>query len=337
MSRKGIDVNNPDSYVVCPICGSKMRQINWSHAKKHDMTINGIKSKFPDVKIVSNDISKKLSISTSKQMKVKFANPEFMEYWREKKSEDMKRIWKRDYDKMSKISSKNLSEAMIELHKNPEWKAKNIEAHSKGLKKKWSKDKEYADKISNTTSKTMKKRWAENEEWVSMMKEKSRETLRKISNECWKDPSYVEMQREKGREAFNKLWEDPKFREKMIKVNQDNLKNPEIRKRMLSCDCPNKSEKYLRDLLDEMYPNEWMFVGDGKIKIDNKYPDFININGKKLIIELYGDYWHKNDDPLDRIKTFKPYGYNTLVIWESELKNDLDNIKNKIKEFIKCY
>lgn len=45
----------------------------------------------------------------------------------------------------------------------------------------------------------------------------------------------------------------------------------------------------------------------------------MNINGKKQFIELYGDYWHKGQDPQERIDFFRQYGFNTLIIWESEL------------------
>jgi G:T-mismatch repair DNA endonuclease (very short patch repair protein) len=37
-------------------------------------------------------------------------------------------------------------------------------------------------------------------------------------------------------------------------------------------------------------------------------------------------------NPQDRIDAFKPFGFDTLVIWERELK-DIENVKNKIQEF----
>lgn len=45
------------------------------------------------------------------------------------------------------------------------------------------------------------------------------------------------------------------------------------------------------------------FVGDGKVIIGGKNPDFINEKNKKLI-EVYGDYWHKGQNPQDRIDYF---------------------------------
>lgn len=55
---------------------------------------------------------------------------------------------------------------------------------------------------------------------------------------------------------------------------------------------------------------------------------------KKKLIELFGDYWHKGEDPQDRINIFKKFGYDTLVIWESELK-DINKVKNKVIKFNK--
>ena len=48
--------------------------------------------------------------------------------------------------------------------------------------------------------------------------------------------------------------------------------------------------------------------------------------------EVFGDYWHRGQNPQDRIDTFKPFGFETLVIWEREL-NDIDAVAEKIREF----
>jgi len=96
--------------------------------------------------------------------------------------------------------------------------------------------------------------------------------------------------------------------------------------------CPNKVEILLDNLLQDNFPNEWKFVGDGQIIIGGKVPDFININHRKQIIELFGNYWHRNSSPQDRINLFAQYGYATLIIWESELLNPLAVVK-KIKEW----
>ena len=98
----------------------------------------------------------------------------------------------------------------------------------------------------------------------------------------------------------------------------------------------NKSEKYLRSILYQILPREYKFVGNGKLILDGLCPDFVNINGQKKIIELYGDYWHNlsgcKERDKRRPKIYKRYGYKTLIIWQHELK-DIINLKKKIKGF----
>lgn len=95
---------------------------------------------------------------------------------------------------------------------------------------------------------------------------------------------------------------------------------------------PNGSETRLFSAIENLYPHDWKYVGGGDVVIGGRIPDFINVNGQKKIIELFGDYWHRGENPQDRIDIFKPYGYETLVIWEHELQ-DIEKVKLKIKEF----
>ena len=95
---------------------------------------------------------------------------------------------------------------------------------------------------------------------------------------------------------------------------------------------PNKSELRLLNFLNKLFPHQWKYVGDFSFTIDGKCPDFINVNGQKKIIELFGDYWHQGENPQDRIDIFKPFGYDTLVIWEHELKNKTE-LKSKLETF----
>jgi len=71
-----------------------------------------------------------------------------------------------------------------------------------------------------------------------------------------------------------------------------------------------------------------------------KCPDFININGQKKIIELFGKYWHGPEltgqsnmvHEQERKDIFAKYGYRTLVVWELELKNE-SSLKQKLINF----
>jgi hypothetical protein len=95
---------------------------------------------------------------------------------------------------------------------------------------------------------------------------------------------------------------------------------------------PNKAELLLQNILDTHFPNEWKYVGDGSLVIGGKIPDFVNINGKKQLIEMFGIYWHREQDPQLRIDSFSRFGFATVVIWENELSNP-DAVVEKIRHF----
>jgi len=109
-------------------------------------------------------------------------------------------------------------------------------------------------------------------------------------------------------------------------------RNPEHAKKCLSCNSPNKQEVRLLGILDRLFPSEWKFVGNGQLLISGKCPDFVNVNGQKKIIELFGTFWHKGENTQDRVDVFTPFGYETLVIWEKELSNK-NKLELKLREF----
>jgi len=96
---------------------------------------------------------------------------------------------------------------------------------------------------------------------------------------------------------------------------------------------PNKAELALRDVLHTFWPGDWHYVGDGSFLIGRLNPDFVNVNGKKQVIELFGEYWHKQKEEARRIKIFAGYGFDTLVVWQTELA-DLVALQAKLEEFV---
>ncbi len=90
---------------------------------------------------------------------------------------------------------------------------------------------------------------------------------------------------------------------------------------------PNGVEVRLGELL---VPFGFDFVGSGQFIINGMRPDFWD-GGTKLI-EMYGNYWHKGDNPQDRIDLFKAEGYDCIVIWEHELK-DPDTVIARVSDF----
>lgn len=120
-------------------------------------------------------------------------------------------------------------------------------------------------------------------------------------------------------------------RKRISEKAKERCKNEDYLRKMLTFNGQNKQEELVENLLVGM-GYEYKFVGDGQFILGGKCPDFMNVNGQKKLIEFFGTYWHKEKDSQNRIRHFKQYGFDTLVIWDKELK-DIPKLKNRIKEF----
>jgi hypothetical protein len=95
---------------------------------------------------------------------------------------------------------------------------------------------------------------------------------------------------------------------------------------------PNKIESKLLRILKSSFPDEYKYTGDGSVIISHLIPDFTNCNGRKEVIELFGDYWHKGENPQNKIDKYATFGFHCLVIWEHELVSKTE-VVDKIKRF----
>lgn len=94
--------------------------------------------------------------------------------------------------------------------------------------------------------------------------------------------------------------------------------------------------KFMRIIRRHNLP--YKFTGDGSFWIENINPDFVQTNGKKICVEVWGDYWHSNPEyysynKLNRtqisnlikdnqkLNILKKYGWQRIVFWEHELKH----------------
>lgn len=104
------------------------------------------------------------------------------------------------------------------------------------------------------------------------------------------------------------------------------LENPE-KARILFSKKPTKPELRAFELIEKACPNEYKYTGDGTLIINYLNPDFANVNGKKKVIEVFGDYWHGegakkwHQTELGRIMAYNSMGFDCLILWASELKN----------------
>jgi hypothetical protein len=66
---------------------------------------------------------------------------------------------------------------------------------------------------------------------------------------------------------------------------------------------PNKLETSVATYLDVAFPGEWRYNA-GDFILAGKVPDFINVNGRKAVLDIFGDYWHRGEDPTKRVAHF---------------------------------
>ena len=105
---------------------------------------------------------------------------------------------------------------------------------------------------------------------------------------------------------------------------------------------PTKIERRLIQIIKEHHL-PFQYCGDGSVVISGKNPDFISTNGKKKIIEVFGEVFHNPDNAWfdvdwkctewGRKAIFSQAGYDALIIWGKELENELE-IVDKITNFM---
>jgi len=67
----------------------------------------------------------------------------------------------------------------------------------------------------------------------------------------------------------------------------------------------------------------YRYVGDGSFLIGYKNPDFVNINGEKICIEVANRFHHQGNWKEKRIEYFSKWGWKCIVIFEDELEDKL--------------
>jgi len=125
---------------------------------------------------------------------------------------------------------------------------------------------------------------------------------------------------------LRKLWKSSETRDEMTKKLLFNtLKRP---------------TSYEQKIIDLCHRSHlpFKYVGNRQVIICYRNPDFIEINGKKLLIEIYDSYWHPKNYEESRSKIFSKYGFKTLFLNEKDIcslnwKNIcLQKILNFLKE-----
>jgi hypothetical protein len=150
---------------------------------------------------------------------------------------------------------------------------------------------------------------------------RSLETRKKIGRGNKGKKKTKEM-RERCRQQTRRLWQDPKFVRKQMKARGA---------------APNKTELRLLSILDEHFPGQWRYVGDGEYFVGNKNPDFIHTSEKKAI-DLFGGigFFHTLEEMPPRIAYFEERGYRLLILTERHLQ-DLPEVISHVLFFLGEY
>ena len=91
---------------------------------------------------------------------------------------------------------------------------------------------------------------------------------------------------------------------------------------------PNHQEKFMVKCFPFL-----QYVGDGTLVIGGKCPDF-KVKDQKKLVEFFGNYWHNINEEGERISHFKKYGWDCVIVWDSDLKTAFSRVAEKLNVFV---
>lgn len=144
----------------------------------------------------------------------------------------------------------------------------------------------------------------------------SRNTTRR--NKEWMAEGIHPFQREENKELTGRI-----SRDFWKSEGNEEEKQERIRKILQNAEKTNNGKTYteglLEVLLEEWFPGEWRYNDQCWFVLGRRAPDFVNINGQKKLIEIFGEYWHEEEEIEERIQYFRQFGFETLVLWDSQV------------------
>lgn len=171
--------------------------------------------------------------------------------------------------------------------------------------------------------------------------------MSQIHTELWQEPEFRAMMSVANTESAKERWQDPEYRQRQIEAQLKSWQDLEIAARRFAGANrkPNKPEQRLIDIFSKSLP-QFKYNGDFSlgVMLGGLTPDFVNVDGRKEVIEFFGDYYHSpevtGDDwrrsELGKVMIYNSLGWKCLVIWEHELNQLSDSaVVKKANSFFK--
>jgi len=132
-------------------------------------------------------------------------------------------------------------------------------------------------------------------------------------------------------EASRQHWQDQRYRERVL----SSLRMTTSKGGKAAWSEENR-EKTLRAILKGLFKRptsyeerfielckkhnlSFKYVGDGSFLIAGRNPDFMECNGKKILVETYDSFWHPKNYQEKRASLFAKYGFKTIFLSEGDL------------------
>jgi len=263
------------------------------------------------------------------------------------------------------VNRQHLSEVMLALWSDPEYREQMGELLSSNSRKLWE-NQDYRQRVVSAVTATTRRIWGNPELSMCLRKacgERSSElwadleyrritidALTERMKEVWADPEYRDQMAKMCGELSRRRWADPEYRDRMIKISSESSRrrwaDPEYREKMAEVRAKQLGRvssiqrqlyKYLTDLNVD-FVEEGPDTRIGYYVFDCLIPKRDGMI-KSLLVECQGDYWHSSPKAQHNDRSKFTYidryfpDYEIMYVWEHEFyakDRVLDRLKLKL-------